>query len=183
MARTRRDNIVVERSVTNLRDGALQLFTASLYGGMAMATPTVDNIAAGWQPVDVYDMLSTTPRGVALSLANGSFIPTDAAVFMLHWGFSFSHTESQQSRTIYWRVWNMTDGVQQTTPQPIGIARNQPETFRQLSFMFEVSPGIEDKELRFEIGNGDDMGPVTWNSVNLAIHSISEWRGEWPPSA
>ncbi len=153
----------------------------AFHGAVLRTTDDPDtDIGAGWQPLDNFDLISITPRGCTLSL-NGEFVFDRIGAWELVIGFNMSHNESNSGRETNLRLYNVTEA----TPGqaiPIAIGRNQPGTNYYTSLPFTLLAGEEGDTYRVEIGGGDTLSSVVWNSKQITLRYLGEVGGLVDPT-
>ena len=152
------------------------------YGGLYIDTPPVAfaDIDATWDDLDIFDSPSfATPKHITQSLVNNSLAINKVGVYEFTLNLVFSHDEDNAGRTTYIRLYNLTDAAATSVLIPVFIARNQPGTNFSYSFPFELTDALdENKELILQIGGGDDVASISFDTAEYYIKSIGEYRGE-----
>lgn len=127
------------------------------------------DLGAGWQTLDQMDQIVVSERGVNL------FVDTGEASFKWvgNWEMVFqvdlSHNSSNGGRTTNIRLFNVPD----TTPGqsvPLGIGRNVTDSHFTAILGFEVVSADLEENFRFEIGGGDTITDVVYNTVSLQCY-------------
>lgn len=136
-------------------------------GSMELVTPIAGaDIGAGW--VDVpFDAIETPGvGGVEFDLAQNAFRVTDPGDYQINLYANLSHNETNNSRETNVRLWDLTGGVE-IGSVPIPIARNQPGSAINVNLLKPIA--VAGDWIRWEIGGGDALTSVFWNSNNTSI--------------
>lgn len=134
-------------------------------GTMFMSTPGVagNSLGAGWDTLDYFD---TAEGSASLNLnpVTGEFT-LDAGWWDLGLGLNLAHNESNQGRETIVRMYNVTQNTPAGPGEPLFIGRNQPGTNFYSQFRAQVL--VDGETYRVEIGGGDSLTAVVWNSLDL----------------
>lgn len=136
-------------------------------GGMNMANPTAGaSLGAGWNALAYFDTESLTPLGMTLDTANGLFNFQWPGLWQFSLNVFFNHDNSQQGRVTRVRIFNVTDGAG-SSGVPIGIGRNVEDTGISATLLVSVAQSAIDDVFRWEIGGGDTVTAVTYDSLSF----------------
>jgi len=125
------------------------------------------DIGAGWNPLDMIDTSTISPRGVEIfPSGDGTFRMTNDGIWQIALSLSFAHNSSNGGRTTNIRMYNITQGFG-PTGVPIGIGRNVEDTLATLSIMLDVTNTAD--HFRFEIGGGDSLTTVVWYALQVSF--------------
>ena len=136
-------------------------------GAMSLRTPEAGaSITGTFQAIDHYDTVDIPGVLCTLDDAAGTITFDNAGIWLVLFSFNISHNEDNAGREIDVRLFEVTDSVPGQS-EPIAIARNQPGTNYSVSILVEITSDNVGDLFRFEIGGGDTLTTVTWNSVSL----------------
>jgi len=135
-------------------------------GQLRLDTPAAGaDITAAWQPLAAFDAEPITSMGVDLVPATGTFTFQWRGLWRADMYFSMTHDESNNSREIGVRRYNVTTGTPDVQTI-IGIGRNQDATVFSFSDLLEVN---EYDTWRYEIGGIDTVSSVMWNNKTIGF--------------
>lgn len=175
-----------DRAIVFLHDAVEQLSLSVLdeieaitkgYGGIEQTgTPGISNLGAGFQVVPANAGLITTPIKVIQDFANDGIIVEKSGVWSVSILISLSHNEDISSRSFEVQLYNDTDAVELSSI-PVPIARNQPGTFVDFTFIVEIPESAENNLLQIRIGNGSTVTSVVLEAYRFSVNHISEFKG------
>lgn len=159
-----------EADIALLQTLIVQLRVAA-EGSMFLDTPqTTDDadITGTFQTIDQYDTIGMTPRGCTVNTTTGEFTLDVDGSWMILIRINLTHDESNSGRETFLRLFNVTDTTS-SDPAPIAIGRNTPGTSDTPVLAFDLLVADESDTFRVEIGGGDTLATVRWQSVNLVL--------------
>lgn len=140
----------------------------------AMSRETDDpgpDITGTYQTIDDFSAETITAQGCTLTIATGEFSFDRIGAWELVLSFNISHDESNAGRETNIRLFNVTEATA-ANPAPIAIGRNQPGTNFYGSLAFTLATGDIGDTYRIEIGGGDTLATVVWNSKQIVLRYL-----------
>ena len=158
----------------------LDVLVVAVKGAVGMASPTAfPALGGGWQAINLFDEERLTSAGVTFNLAADTFSFEQECEVLLSVGASFTHNETNGGRTTYVRLWNVTDGVE-AGRLVVGIGRNVAATNFSSVLAAKVQAANVNDSYRLEIGGGDAVSAVTFQSFAMQITAAGAWLGPRP---
>lgn len=132
---------------------------ASLYGWAEQETDIPFDIPAlsyVTLPLELqFPVSPLAPRGVTFDLGNDTFAVDLPGPWLLGTDFNIEgHDSSNQARTFFGRVYDVTADSPLSAGVTIGIGRNTEDTYINSVFPIQITPGKEGNALRVELGGG-----------------------------
>ena len=138
-------------------------------------TPLPD-LTLTWVTLVADSVAVASPRGVTQSIANNTLAFNNEGVWSVSIGYSLTHNESNQARTIDLRLFNVTKGIGGLATV-VGIGRNTDVTSGSSTVFADIPSGEVGDEWRVEVQSPDVVIDVFENSFNFAGSLVSEFRG------
>ncbi len=154
------------------------IFNAAAYGSMGMSAPTAgaDIPVGSFIPVTQFDQFPTTSRGITFDFTADTFSFDFEGLFRVSTMLSIEHNDLNAGRQFELRLFNVTDAAP-SIGTLIGVSRNTAITNFTSTLLAEISADNVGDEYRIEVGNADTiLTSVVWESLNLSIDMVSEWR-------
>jgi len=156
------------------------LFSASSYGSMVVSAPTAgaDIPVGSFIPVTEFDSLPVTNRGVILDSGANTIAFEVEGVYIFSFAFSIKHNDVNSGREFSVRLFDITTSTPAITVL-VGVARNVGVTNFSINGLIEITDMQLGDTFRIEVGDADTViTDVIWNTLNLSLNMVSEWRGE-----
>jgi len=154
------------------------IFNAAAYGSMSMSVPTAgsDIPVGSFIPVTQFDQFPTTSRGITFDFTTDTFSFDFEGLFRVSTVLSIEHNDLNAGRQFELRLFNITD-AESSLSTIIGVARNTAITNFTSTFLVEIVADNVGDTYRIEVGNANTiLTSVVWESLNLSIDMVSEWR-------
>lgn len=164
---------LIDTTATPLNSGDWEPITPRPgIGAMVAAVPIAGpDLGAGFQVINQFDTISIPTFGCTLNTITGEFRTLARGVWDIELNFSIEHDELNQSRDTRVRLWNVTTGAAVGHPFVIGIGRNTNAT--DVYIKERIIAGSTVHDFRVEIGGGDAVALVTWQSNGLYLLQIA----------
>lgn len=160
---------------------AVQVFSFVAYASAKCPlNTTFADLGATWQDLDIFTTQSITPKGITLNLVDGRFTVLNEGIYNLSITGSMEHNSDNSGRVFYIGLYNYTDSVAVGSGLIIGSGRNVFSTTISISFLLDVDSSLVNKELGFQIGDGDTYTSVNFQTAAYSINAEGEWRGTIP---
>ena len=128
------------------------------------------DLGVGWLTLDQMNQIIVSERGVNLFVDTGEASFNAVGNWELVFQVNFSHDSSPSTgRTTNIRLFNVPDSTPGQSV-PIGIGRNVMDSQVTAILGFEVASADLEENFRFEIGGGDTITDVVYNTVSLQCY-------------
>lgn len=163
-----------------LESTVASLFTPALLFGMRYSdNDPMNDIGITWQPIDGFDELSfDTPIGFNWSLGSGTFEFLNTGDYIVSLSGALTHNESNGSRHLFFRFFNVTKGVPSGFEFRSDTGRNTEGTPVKESFGVTIAATEVGDSFRAEIGGtADSYSSVVMETCSLTIMNAGLWAG------
>jgi hypothetical protein len=148
---------------------------AASYVSLKASSHAGSNIT-GYQNVE-YDAINTTGKGITVNLTNNSIAFDNPGTYILTLYASLTHNESTSARTVNVRIVNATQFFPGQVLS-VGVAKNQTQTNINITILFDLGEANVGDEIVFQVGGGDTLSSVNWDSTSLIAYNVGEWKRE-----
>ncbi len=136
-----------------------------------------------FQPITFYDTVNISPRGIVLNTVTGEFQFLLEGVYAISVVFALGHNEVNNTRTMTFRLFNVTDSFAViTTESIISTPRDTEATFFSVTFVTEVTTSEAGDSFVVQVGDSSGSpqnlySSVVWNTCGLSLWNVGEFRG------
>jgi hypothetical protein len=144
------------------------------YGGLRVDIgKNYGTITATWRALDLWDTVTPPPINCVIN-GDGTFEFSQDGWWALYFSMGVSHDESNGSRTLGLRVFNVNDAVGGDVTQ-FGVARNQAVSNWTINPWIKVESADVGKTFRLEVQrfNGQDFNSWTATDMEFRLQRIA----------
>jgi hypothetical protein len=139
------------------------------YGQLFINTARAITIGGGYTTIINWDTGLSTPLGVTQEFVAGTLTIADAAVYQVDIDIEITFTSSNAGRSIFIRLFNVTDNVQVQAPLELFIGRDQDGATFALAFLSEIKN--TNKAFAIQLGGGDTLAAAQMKHAIFGVAS------------